>query len=88
MTVRSSGFDGAVPPPVAMRPWAASTSEPTELSSGPLRIASTISSGNRLSNRPSLASSSVSRGASSVGGPISIRIWSEPITFEMTCRAS
>ena len=58
MTVKSSGLDGAVPPPVAIRPWAASMSEPTELSSGPLRIASMISSGKRLSNSPSLASSS------------------------------
>ena len=49
---------------------------------------STISSMNRLSNSPSLASSTVSRAASCSAGPTSTRMSGEPITLNSTCRWS
>ena len=65
-----------------------SISQLIEASSGPLRMRVMISPVCRLSESPSLARMSVSRGASLSLAPISIRMLSDPTTLETICRCS
>ncbi|HUL83706.1 MAG TPA: hypothetical protein VL131_16280 [Gammaproteobacteria bacterium] len=87
--MRSSGLQGASAAPLPLIRFAArSTSRSAAATSGPTRMLSTISSMKRLSNKPSLASSTVSRVASCNADPTSTRMSGEPITLNSTWRWS
>ena len=88
MIVRSSGLDGAPSAGASIRFLPNSANPSAARSSGPFRTRSTISSKWRLSLSPSLASTTVSRGARLTVAPSSMRMSWAPRRLDTKWRSS